>query len=96
MAPGNSSAATLSQAPLAIRCPGEITRERLDVLRQADAMSTWRRPAARAPRRGGRGPALFRDSYNTRLVHVEAADVLLRELDAVADAETKRKTMGPL
>ena len=40
--------------------------------------------------------ALFRDSYNIPLVHVQAEDVFLRELDGVADPEAKRKTIGRL
>jgi GMP synthase (glutamine-hydrolysing) len=40
--------------------------------------------------------ALFRDSYNIPLVHVQAEDIFLRELDGVADPEAKRKTIGRL
>ncbi len=39
---------------------------------------------------------LFRDHYNIPLVHVEASGVFLRELDGVADPETKRKIIGRL
>jgi GMP synthase (glutamine-hydrolysing) len=40
--------------------------------------------------------ALFRDSYNIPLVHVQAEDVFLNELEGVTDPETKRKTIGRL
>jgi GMP synthase (glutamine-hydrolysing) len=40
--------------------------------------------------------SLFRDHYNIPLVHVDASELFLRELDAVADPETKRKTIGRL
>jgi GMP synthase (glutamine-hydrolysing) len=40
--------------------------------------------------------ALFRDSYNIPLVHVEAEDLFLSALDGVADPEQKRKTIGKL
>jgi GMP synthase (glutamine-hydrolysing) len=40
--------------------------------------------------------ALFRDSYNIPLVHVEAEDLFLRALDGVTDPEQKRKTIGKL
>jgi GMP synthase (glutamine-hydrolysing) len=40
--------------------------------------------------------ALFRDSYNIPLVHVQAEDAFLRELEGVADPELKRKTIGKL
>ena len=40
--------------------------------------------------------ALFRDHYNIPLVHVDASDLFLRELDGVADPEQKRKTIGRL
>ena len=40
--------------------------------------------------------ALFRDSYNIPLVHVEAGDTFLKALDGVADPEQKRKTIGRL
>ena len=36
--PENSSAATLPRPGPAIRCPGEITREKLEILRKADAV----------------------------------------------------------
>src|SRR5215216_2804126 len=40
--------------------------------------------------------ALFRDSYNIPLVHVEAEDLFLRALAAIHDPEIKRKTIGRL
>ncbi len=40
--------------------------------------------------------ALFRDSYNIPLVHVDASDTFLSALEGVADPETKRKTIGRL
>jgi len=40
--------------------------------------------------------ALFRDSYNIPLVHVDASGTFLSALDGVADPETKRKTIGRL
>ena len=39
---------------------------------------------------------LFRDSYNIPLVHVEAEELFLRELEGVTDPEVKRKTIGRL
>lgn len=38
----------------------------------------------------------FRDRFNIRLVHREAADLFLAALDGVSDPETKRKTIGRL
>src|SRR5215471_7827730 len=40
--------------------------------------------------------ALFRDSYNIPLVHVEAEDLFLGELAGITDPEQKRKTIGKL
>jgi len=40
--------------------------------------------------------ALFRDSYNIPLVHVEAEALFLGELKGVTDPEQKRKTIGKL
>jgi GMP synthase (glutamine-hydrolysing) len=40
--------------------------------------------------------ALFKDSYNIPLVHVEAADLFLDALAGVTDPEQKRKTIGKL
>src|SRR5690242_9861266 len=40
--------------------------------------------------------ALFRDSYNIPLVHVDAADTFLTALAGVEDPEAKRKTIGKL
>src|SRR6187455_1809973 len=40
--------------------------------------------------------ALFRDSYNIPLVHVNAEDTFLRALEGVEDPEQKRKTIGKL
>ena len=40
--------------------------------------------------------SLFRDSYNIPLVHRDASDLFLGELDGVSDPETKRKTIGRL
>ncbi len=40
--------------------------------------------------------ALFRDSYNIPLVHVEAEAMFLGALDGVSDPEQKRKTIGKL
>src|SRR5690606_1561251 len=38
----------------------------------------------------------FRDSYNIPLVHVEAEELFLKELEGVTDPEVKRKTIGRL
>ncbi len=38
--------------------------------------------------------SLFRDHYNIPLIHDEAADLFLGELDGVKDPEVKRKTIG--
>ncbi len=38
----------------------------------------------------------FRDRFNIRLVHRDAADLFLDALDGVTDPETKRKTIGRL
>jgi GMP synthase (glutamine-hydrolysing) len=40
--------------------------------------------------------ALFRDSYNIPLVHVNAEDTFLKALEGVDDPEQKRKTIGRL
>ena len=40
--------------------------------------------------------ALFRDSYNIPLVHVEAETLFLDALAGVTDPEAKRKTIGKL
>jgi GMP synthase (glutamine-hydrolysing) len=40
--------------------------------------------------------ATFRDRFNIRLVHRDAADLFLGELAGVTDPETKRKTIGRL
>ncbi|HVL72945.1 MAG TPA: glutamine-hydrolyzing GMP synthase [Beijerinckiaceae bacterium] len=40
--------------------------------------------------------ALFRDSYNIPLVHVEAQDLFLSALSGITDPEAKRKTIGRL
>jgi GMP synthase (glutamine-hydrolysing) len=40
--------------------------------------------------------ALFRDSYNIPLVHVDASDKFLQALEGVEDPEVKRKTIGKL
>jgi len=45
---------------------------------------------------GERVIALFRDSYNIPLVHVEAEDTFLKALAGVDDPEQKRKTIGKL
>ena len=39
---------------------------------------------------------MFRNQYNIPLVHVDASDTFLRELDGVSDPEQKRKTIGRL
>ena len=39
---------------------------------------------------------LFRESYNIPLVHVDASELFLDELDGVTDPEAKRKTIGRL
>ncbi|GAC1345622.1 MAG: glutamine-hydrolyzing GMP synthase [Acetobacteraceae bacterium] len=36
----------------------------------------------------------WRDRFNIKLVHRDASDLFLRELDGVSDPETKRKTIG--
>jgi GMP synthase (glutamine-hydrolysing) len=38
--------------------------------------------------------ALFRDSYNIPLVHVDASDMFLKALEGIEDPEQKRKTIG--
>jgi GMP synthase (glutamine-hydrolysing) len=40
--------------------------------------------------------ALFRDSYNIPLVHVDASETFLKALKGVEDPEQKRKTIGRL
>jgi GMP synthase (glutamine-hydrolysing) len=40
--------------------------------------------------------ALFRDSYNIPLVHVDDSDVFLKALEGVEDPEQKRKIIGKL
>src|ERR1700745_565000 len=45
---------------------------------------------------GERVVALFRDSYNIPLVHVQAEDAFLKALHGVEDPEQKRKTIGKL
>jgi GMP synthase (glutamine-hydrolysing) len=40
--------------------------------------------------------ALFRDHYNIPLVHRDASDLFLGQLDGVSDPEQKRKTIGRL
>src|SRR5205807_4044029 len=40
--------------------------------------------------------ALFRDSYNIPLVHVQAEDLFLRALASITDPEQKRKIIGKL
>jgi GMP synthase (glutamine-hydrolysing) len=40
--------------------------------------------------------ALFRGAYNIPLVHVQAQDLFLKELEGVEDPELKRKTIGRL
>jgi GMP synthase (glutamine-hydrolysing) len=40
--------------------------------------------------------ATFRDRFNIRLVHRDAADLFLNALDGVVDPEVKRKTIGRL
>ena len=40
--------------------------------------------------------ALFRDSYNIPLVHVDASDMFLKALEGVEEPEQKRKTIGKL
>jgi GMP synthase (glutamine-hydrolysing) len=45
---------------------------------------------------GERVVALFRDSYNIPLVHVQAEDIFLKALAGVDDPEQKRKTIGKL
>ena len=39
---------------------------------------------------------LFRDAYNIPLIHVDAADLFIGQLEGVADPEAKRKTIGRL
>jgi GMP synthase (glutamine-hydrolysing) len=45
---------------------------------------------------GQKVAALFRDSYNIPLVHVNAEDAFLKALAGVEDPEQKRKTIGKL
>jgi GMP synthase (glutamine-hydrolysing) len=40
--------------------------------------------------------AMFHESYNLHLVHVDAADMFINALEGVADPEVKRKTIGKL
>ncbi len=39
---------------------------------------------------------MFRDNYNIPLVHVDASDLFLGQLEGVSDPEAKRKTIGRL
>ena len=45
---------------------------------------------------GQKVAALFRDSYNIPLVHVDASDMFLKALEGVEEPEQKRKTIGKL
>ena len=45
---------------------------------------------------GQKVAALFRDSYNIPLVHVNAEDMFLKALEGIDDPEQKRKTIGKL
>src|SRR5215470_16330773 len=45
---------------------------------------------------GERVVALFRDSYNIPLKHVQAEDIFLKSLAGIDDPEQKRKTIGKL
>jgi GMP synthase (glutamine-hydrolysing) len=45
---------------------------------------------------GERVVALFRDSYNIPLIHVQAEDVFLKALAGIDDPEPKRKAIGKL
>jgi len=45
---------------------------------------------------GAKVAALFRDSYNIPLVHVQAEDTFLKALEGVDDPEKKRKIIGGL
>jgi GMP synthase (glutamine-hydrolysing) len=45
---------------------------------------------------GERVVALFRDSYNIPLVHVQAENIFLKALHGIDDPEAKRKTIGKL
>ena len=45
---------------------------------------------------GQKVAALFRDSYNIPLVHVNAEDMFLKALAGIEDPEQKRKTIGKL
>jgi GMP synthase (glutamine-hydrolysing) len=40
--------------------------------------------------------AMFHESYNLHLIHVDAADMFINALEGVADPEVKRKTIGKL
>lgn len=40
--------------------------------------------------------SLFKDHYNIPLIHEDASDLFLKELDGVSDPEKKRKTIGRL
>ncbi|UJQ94846.1 glutamine-hydrolyzing GMP synthase [Mariluticola halotolerans] len=40
--------------------------------------------------------SMFREHYNLRLIHVDAADTFIDALEGEADPETKRKTIGRL
>lgn len=40
--------------------------------------------------------AMFRESYNLHLIHVDASDMFINALEGVADPEVKRKTIGKL
>jgi GMP synthase (glutamine-hydrolysing) len=39
---------------------------------------------------------MFRDSYNIPLIHEDASELFLGELEGISDPETKRKTIGKL
>jgi GMP synthase (glutamine-hydrolysing) len=40
--------------------------------------------------------AMFRESYNLQLIHVDASDMFINALEGLADPEVKRKTIGKL
>ena len=40
--------------------------------------------------------AMFRESYNLQLIHVDASDMFINALEGVSDPEVKRKTIGKL
>src|SRR5204863_489343 len=69
------------------------------VWRKGERYPVWMSHGDRVTRLPGEAQkviALFRDSYNIPLVHVEAEELFLKNLAGVEDPELKRKTIGRL